>query len=295
MLSGWRKYGDVNQIKEGDTVLFEMLNPSLLKVSVISHGAPMPRAAKAKRKRLHNSTESDDDDDYNDGGPSMGPTPGGTWQQQQQAAAAAAAVGMHSMAPSAAAQQLSQQPAQSQRPHSPSAGQQHSPSARQRAAQQAATLSPFEAAGQQAGAPGFSPLDPREAGGQQGQMGPGASSLAPLLQLPQRQATTHADQLAAALTAVQQLELPPAELLALMHGHSNGLTDLAPLPSTDLLALMQQQMMQAGSGGNGSGEGAPAGLAGPGGSKPGSGALVPGLAPLQPTVAELAAVVNQLE
>ncbi|GAB4819122.1 hypothetical protein N2152v2_006168 [Parachlorella kessleri] len=310
MLSGWRKYGDVNQIREGDTVLFEMLGTSMLKVSVISHGAPMPRATKVKRKRPHNTTESEDEDDDYDGqeGNHSGMPSGASPWQQQGGSAMHAVLGSGGAAQQAQhvqqQQQLSGQPGPSQRPLSPSASgrQQRPPTA---AGQPHGTaLSPFETAGQQAS------LVDEGSGGRHvaagAQLGPSASPLGQLLNMPSHQArqpaaATPADQLAAALTAVQQLELPPAELLALMQGTPNALTDLAPLPSAELLALMQQQMLQAG-GGNGE-----AGGGGAAGGKAGGGAggaagllggsmapLVPGLS-MQPSVAELAAVVNQLE
>lgn len=165
------------------------------------------------------------------------------------------------------------------------------------------TVSPFEMAGR-AGLPGFGPLDPPPAGpSAAANLVSQPSPLLPMLNLPQRQQTTPADQLAAALTAVQQLGLPPSELLALMHGTTTAasLSDLAPLPSTDLLALMQQQMgitPPAAGGGTGPAgppsafdRGGPPGGVGPA-LEPGSGG---GLGGMQPTVAELAAVVNQLE
>ena len=259
-------------------MLFEMLNPQVLKVSVISHGAPVPRAAKVKRKRLTGGTESeDDDDDYDLDGPSQGP-PG--WPP-----AGGGAAGLSALA--GMQQQSAQAAAAAARAHSPPLP---APSPVPRRGGQA--LTPFEAAAQ-----GLGPLlDPRDGPGGAGPGGPGG-----LLGgiNPQRQATTPADQLAAALTAVQQLELPPAELLALMHGHSNAahglsnaLSELAPLPSSDLLALMQQQMMAAGGGEpGGGGSGKPGGGGGGAGGLQGLGSL----SPLQPTMAELAAVVNQLE
>lgn len=300
MLSGWKKYGEANQIREGDTVLFEMADSNTLRASVVGHGAAVPRAGKSRRKRpLVTATESDEEEEGY-GGASRPPS---RWLQQQQHAqqqqyhpnpGSSNGQGGYYASQGQPGYLRPQQPGLSPRPHH---AQPPSRPGLQEAGQGSdPTISPFEAMAQ-AGAPGFDAFDAADTRGGAGVARGGRPGAAPgtsLSQLasylPQRQGTTPADQLAAALTAVQQLELPTSELLALMQGQ-HSLSDMVPLPSSDLLALMQQQMMGAAP--------PPPGGGGEGMSSKGAGCSVPSLLPragsLQPSMAELAMVVNQLE